>query len=302
MKNPFLSLILWISLQVALFSVPTEKNALVFMSDFFLKDGAVSEMKGVAFGIDRSLPLFDLTHEIPPYDIWAGSFRLAQTIPYWPAGTVFVGIVDPGVGTERKAVVAQLKSGQFLVGPDNGLFTLPAEEIGLHEVRVIASQWRRPSSEKSATFHGRDIFAYVGANLASGKIAFTEVGPLLNREVQKIPHQKAVLEKGRLLGTIPVLDGPYGNVWTNIGESVFQGVKAKKGDRFKVRIFEKNAERFSGEIPFVTTFEEVPLHQPLLYLNSLLQLSLALNQGDFAKTYKIGSGAEWRVEVIPITK
>ena len=100
-----------------------QQKIVVFQSDFGLKDGAVSAMKGVAMGVSSDLKLFDLTHEIPAYNIWQAAYRLEQTVPYWPAGTVFVSVVDPGVGTSRKSVVLKTKTGQYIVTPDNGTLT-----------------------------------------------------------------------------------------------------------------------------------------------------------------------------------
>src|SRR5580704_9478558 len=159
--------------------VGAQNRIVVFQSDFGLKDGAVSEMKGVAMGVSPDLKLFDLTHEIPAYDIWAAAYRLQQTVPYWPAGTVFVSVVDPGVGTERKSVVLKTRTGQYIVTPDNGTLTLVAESLGIDSIREIdESVNRRPGSGSSYTFHGRDVYSYTGARLAAGVIRFEQVGPL----------------------------------------------------------------------------------------------------------------------------
>src|ERR1700727_77148 len=112
-----------------------QNKIVVFQSDFGLKDGAVSAMKGVAMGVSPDLKLFDLTHEIPAYNIWEAAYRLQQTVPYWPTGTVFVSVVDPGVGTERKSVVLKTKTGQYIVTPDNGTLTLVAESLGIDSIR-----------------------------------------------------------------------------------------------------------------------------------------------------------------------
>src|SRR5579872_6654412 len=181
-----------------------QKKVVVYQSDFGLKDGAVAEMKGVAMSVSPDLKLFDLTHEIPAYNIWDAAYRLQQTVPYWPAGTVFVSVVDPGVGTARKSVVMRTKTGQYIVTPDNGTLTLVAESLGLDAIREIDEQVnRRPQSRESNTFHGRDVYSYTGARLAAGVITFEQVGPLLERqEVVRIAYQKAVAEGGRLKGTI----------------------------------------------------------------------------------------------------
>ncbi len=211
--------------------IAAANEALVIQTDFGLKDGAVSAMKGVAFGVDRTLPLYDLTHEIPAYNIWEASYRLYQTLQYWPKGTVFVSVVDPGVGTDRHSVVLKTKSGHYIVTPDNGTLTLVAEHFGIDTVRQIDEKLNRlKGSEKSYTFHGRDVYAYTGARLASGAISYEQVGPLLPAEVVKIPYQPAVAEKdGTLKGTIPILDVQYGNVWTNIDDALLTKAGINKG-------------------------------------------------------------------------
>ena len=113
-----------------------EPNGIVvYETDFGLKDGAVSAMRGVARSVSRDLILEDLTHEIPAFNIWEGAYRLNQTAAYWPPGTVFVAVVDPGVGTDRKNIVLATNSGHYFVAPDNGLLTLVAESLGVAEVR-----------------------------------------------------------------------------------------------------------------------------------------------------------------------
>lgn len=274
-------------------------EALVFQTDFGLKDGAVSAMKGVAFGVDRTLPLHDLTHEIPAYNIWEASYRLYQTLQYWPEGTVFVSVVDPGVGTERKSVVLKTRSGHFIVSPDNGTLTLAAEHFGIEAVRQIDEKTNRlKGSEKSYTFHGRDVYAYTGARLASGAISFEQVGPKLPAEVVTIPYQPAVVEQdGTLKGTIPILDVQYGNVWTNIDEALLGKAGIHKGDNACIRISEGDALKYEGKAPYVSSFGDVPEGQPLVYLNSLLQVSVALNMDSFAANHQVQSGANWHISL-----
>jgi S-adenosylmethionine hydrolase len=278
---------------------PAQSKVVVFQSDFGLKDGAVSEMKGVAIGVSPDLKLFDLTHEIPAYNIWEASYRLRQTVPYWPAGTVFVSVVDPGVGTDRKSVVLRTRTGQFIVTPDNGTLTLVAEALGIGEIREIDEAVnRRRDSQKSYTFHGRDVYAYTAARLAAGVITFEEVGPLLaKQEVVSIPYQKAVLDGKVIKGTIPVLDVQYGNIWTNIPDDLFKQLHISFGELMFVKIFHNGQKVYQGDMPYSATFGAVAVGKPLAYLNSLLQLSFALNQGSFAEANKVASGNEWSVEV-----
>lgn len=275
-----------------------QNKIVVYQSDFGLKDGAVSEMKGVALGVSPDLKLYDLTHEIPNYNIWEAAYRLFQTVPYWPKGTVFVSIVDPGVGTSRKSVVLKTKTGQFIVTPDNGTLTLVAESLGIAGLREIDEKVnRRNGSQDSYTFHGRDVYSYTAARLAAGVITFEQVGPELPKKVVSIPYQKAIIEGGILKGDIAIHDVQYGNVWTNIDERLFNKLKVKFGDVLHVAIFHNHAKVYQGDLNYCQTFATVPVGKPLVYLNSLMQVSFALNQGSFAKAYKIGSGSEWSVEV-----
>lgn len=275
-----------------------QNKMVVFQSDFGLKDGAVSAMKGVAMEVSSELKLFDLTHEIPAYNIWEAAYRLEQTVTYWPAGTVFVSVVDPGVGTERKSVVLKTKSGHFIVTPDNGTLTLIAESLGIAEVRQIDEVLnRRKNSEKSYTFHGRDVYAYTAARLASGAITFEQVGKQSENDVVKIAYQKAVIESKKIKGTISILDVQYGNIWTNIPAALFNQLDIKVGEKMDVIIYQNKIKKYLGVLPYMETFGGVAKGKPLAYLNSLMQLSFALNMGNFSSTYTIYSGSEWTVEI-----
>lgn len=275
-----------------------QPKTVVFQTDFGLKDGAVSAMKGVAMGVNPNVRLFDLTHEIPAYNIWEAAYRLEQTAPYWPKGTVFVSVVDPGVGTERKSVVLKTKSGHYFVGPDNGSFTLIAESLGIQEVHEIDEALnRRRNSQSSYTFHGRDVYAYTAARLAAGVITLAQVGKRLPNEVVKIPFQKPVLEGNTIVGNIPILDVQYGNIWTNISADLFKKLNIAAGQKVKITVWQNDKLIFNGEMPFANTFGEVPEGQPMAYLNSLMNLSFALNMGDFSSKYGVKSGPEWKVKV-----
>jgi len=288
----FLILLLTAKLSIA------QNKIVVYQSDFGLKDGAVSEMKGVAMSVSPDLKLFDLTHEIPAYNIWEAAYRLEQTVRYWPAGTVFVSVVDPGVGTSRKSVVLKTKSGHYIVTPDNGTLTLIAESLGIDQIREIDENVnRRKDSQKSYTFHGRDVYSYTAARLAAGVISFEQVGPLLPGQVVSINYQKATLDGKTIKGNIPVLDVQYGNVWTNIPDTLFNRLNPHFGNIVHVTIYYKQKPVYEGTAPYSQTFGEVAEGKPLAYINSLLQLSFALNQDDFAKTYHVASGSDWSVEV-----
>ncbi len=270
----------------------------VYQSDFGLKDGAVSAMHGVALGVDDDLKVYNLTHEIPAYNIWEASYRLMQTMEYWPKGTVFVSVVDPGVGTDRKSVVLKTKTGHYVVTPDNGTLTLVAEHFGIDEIREIDEAVnRRKDSTKSYTFHGRDVYSYTGARLAANDITFEEVGSKLPAEVMKIDYQTVSVEDGVIKGNIPILDPQYGNVWTSVPASVFEEAGYKHGDIFEVVIKKGEDVVYQGEIPYVATFGDVEEQTPLIYLNSLLDVSIALNMDNFSATNNVYSGPEWNVEL-----
>ncbi|WQV53672.1 S-adenosyl-l-methionine hydroxide adenosyltransferase family protein [Helicobacter pylori] len=293
---------LFLSACIGLSSVYAD-NALILQTDFSLKDGAVSAMKGVAFSVDSNLKIFDLTHEISPYNIWEGAYRLYQTASYWPKGSVFVSVVDPGVGTNRKSVVLKTKNGQYFVSPDNGTLTLVAQTLGIDSVREIDEKTNRlKGSEKSYTFHGRDVYAYTGARLASGAITFEQVGPELPPKVVKIPYQKAKATKGEVKGNIPILDIQYGNVWSNISDKLLNQAKIKLNDTLCVTIFKGSKKQYEGKMPYVASFGDVLEGQPLVYLNSLLNVSVALNMDNFAQKYQIKSGADWNIDIKKCTK
>lgn len=276
------------------------KNAIVIQTDFGLKDGAVNAMKGVAYGVDPNIQIFDLTHEIPAYDVWEASYRLYQSASFWPAGTVFVSVVDPGVGTDRRSIVAKSKTGHYFVTPDNGTLTLLADQFGIDAVREIDEKTnRRTGSDSSYTFHGRDVYVYTAARLASGKISFEDVGPELKKNIVTLEYQKPLLfEENHLDGNIPILDVQYGNVWTNIPDTLFKKLGATYGDTVIVNIYKRGAVvKRSWSMPFVKTFGDVDEGKPLAYINSLGNFSVALNKANFADSFQIKSGKDWNVEI-----
>jgi S-adenosylmethionine hydrolase len=275
-----------------------QNKLVVLQTDFGLKDGAVSEMKGVIMQVDPSLRVFDITHEIPAYNIWDAAYRLDQTIVYWPKGTVFISVVDPGVGSERKAVVAETMNGYFIVTPDNGTLTLIAEHYGMKSVRQIDEAVNRlPGSNASNTFHGRDIFAYTAARLASKKISFLQVGPSVGPSVVRLKYQPAVVSGDSISGTIPALDVQYGNVWTNIPNTMLEKAGFKNRDLVAFTIYHGDTIIYNGKAPITRTFSDVPAGEPLAYINSLLNFSVALNMDSFASKYKVSSGPDWHITI-----
>lgn len=283
---------------IAFVSCTVPMPAVVFQTDFGTKDGAVAEMKGVVLSVDPSLQIFDITHDIPQYNIWEAAYRLNQAATYWPAGTVFVSVVDPGVGTERKSVVLKTKSGHYFVSPDNGTLTLVAKNLGIDEVRKIdESINRRKGSESSNTFYGRDVYAYTAARLASSKISFKEVGKKLPKEVVSINYHEPVLSNGAISGNIPILDIQYGNIWTNIPDSLIYKAGWNYGQELSIEILNKDSTVYKDHIQLTKTFGSVAVGQSLAYFNSLMNFSLAINQGNFSNKYNIYSGPDWTIRL-----
>lgn len=270
---------------------------LVLQTDFGLSDGAVSAMYGVAVSVDTDLRLFNLTHDIPQYNIWEGSYRLQQTISYWPEGTVFVSVVDPGVGSDRLSVVAQTVDNQYIVTPDNGTLTHVKESIGIKEARIIDETVNRlPCSGGSYTFHGRDVYAYTGARLASGVITFEEVGPSVDVADLIVLHKSESSFDGRVVtGNIDILDVRFGNLWTNISRDLFREAGIDYGDALEVTIANSTQQVYKNIMTFGRSFADSHLGEPLLYVNSLDKLGVAINQGSFARAYHIDAGANWKI-------
>jgi S-adenosylmethionine hydrolase len=299
-------IVITIFIQLSQLAFASGNGIVVFQSDFGLSDQAVSAMHGVALGVDKELKIEDLTHDIPAYNIWEGAYRLDAVADFWPTNTVFVSVVDPGVGSERKSVVLKTKTDHYFVTPDNGTLTLVAKRLGIAEVRQIDEKLNRlKGSEASHTFHGRDVYAYTGARLAAGAINFEQVGPKLAPEVLSIPFEAARIDGNKLIGGIPILDPAYGNVWTNIPMSLLLALTKAEDyailytHEFLVTVTQKGKFVLSKTISFERSFAGVNEGQPLLYVNSLENLALALNQANFAAKFNIQAGGEWRIEIVP---
>ena len=276
-------------------------NHLVFQSDFGLVDGAVSAMYGVAYTVEPRLNIHDLTHDITPYNIWEASYRLIQTIRYWPQGTIFVSVVDPGVGSDRKSVVVKTASGHYVVTPDNGTLTHIIRFDGIEAVREIDEHVNRlPRSGQSYTFHGRDVFAYTGARLAAGIIDFEGVGPEMKPEdLVRLPIIEPRLEGSAVCGTIDVLDVRFGSLWTNIPRTLFLQTGVHYGDRVSITIENDTRCVYRNIILFAKSFADVYMGEALAYVNSLDCMAVAINQGSFARAYNIGTGNSWRIRIAP---
>ena len=270
-----------------------ERNAVVIQADF---GGAV--MPGVVFSVSKDIPVFTIQPLIELYHIDEASRNLMDTAPYWPSGTVFVSVVDPGVGTQRKSVVLKTKSGHYFVSPDNGTLSVVAEELGIEAVREIDEKInRRPGTGWSHTFHGRDVYAYTAGRLAAGVITYEQVGPLLAPKVVTLDYPKPVFQDGVVTGTIYVSRGLLGNTAAIIDLASFGQLGAKEGDLLVATIRHDGKTVWEETVPYVRTFGDVPVGQLLLFINDAGYTSLAINQSNFAQTHNIDSGRDWTLSL-----
>ena len=271
----------------------SEKNALILQADF-----AGLVMTGVAYRVSKELDIFNVRPLIPLYNIRAASDSLEYNAQTWPAGTVFVSVVDPGVGTARKSVVLKTKTGLYFVSPDNGSLSGPASAYGIAAVREIDERVNRiPGSEWSHTFHGRDVYSYTGARLAAGVIDFKGVGPLLPNKVLQLKVQRAELRKGVLHGHVVGGTDRLGNAFFSIDRKLFERIKPKFGEMFHLTFTHNNKVVWEGEMPYARSFGSVSVGENLLFMNSSGDLSVAINQGNFAETFGIGPGVDWLVVI-----
>jgi len=283
--QPRLALVLLLALCSAVSAwaqKPAAPPTIVFMTDFGVVDDSVAICKGVMYSIVPGARIVDITHQVTPFNIADGARFLYGATPYFPAGTVFVVVVDPTVGSARKAMVVKSKRGQFFVLPDNGLITLTADRDGLEAAREIKNPAWMIGAALSSTFHGRDIFSPAGAHLARGD-DWTQVGPELDvAKLVRLDLKPARLDERGLTGEVIATDGPFGNLVTNVSAEQFLKLGYARGQVAAVRIGD-----MTMEMPFVKTFADVPLKAPLLYIDSRGRLGLAVNQSSFAATYGI---------------
>jgi S-adenosylmethionine hydrolase len=266
---------------------PQALRVIGFMSDFDVKDDAIGICKAVMDGIAPGVRVIDITHQVTPFDIAEGARFLAGSAPYFPKDAVFVGVVDPGVGSPRKAIIAKSKVGQFFVVPDNGLLTLVQDRDGIEEAREITNPEWMIGSKLSSTFHGRDIFSPAGAHLARGD-DWTQAGPALDvTQLTRITVDKATVEASGLHGEVIGTDGPFGNLVLDVPQEVFAQLGYRIGDTIPVILDGK-----SYSIPLHKTFSDVAIGKPLFYIDSRGRLSLAFNQGNFAENYHIEPPAQ----------
>jgi S-adenosylmethionine hydrolase len=259
---------------------PGTRPTIVFMTDFGTANDAVAICKAVMLGIVPDARIMDITHQVTPYSIEEGARFLEAVSPYYPAGTVFVAVIDPGVGTSRKAVIVKSKKGQYFVLPDNGLITLVVDRDGLASAREITNPGWTIQAPISSTFHGRDIFSPAGAHLSAGW-DFNLVGPEVPQLVRLTPKTFSASDKG-IAGDIIGLDDPFGSLVTDIPGDEFKKLGYNFGDKLRVEINKKPAT-----LLYAKTFMDVPVGDPLLYIDSRGRVGIAVNQGNYSKKFSV---------------
>jgi S-adenosylmethionine hydrolase len=253
-----------------------------FMTDFDVKDDAVGICKAVMDGVAPGVRIIDITHQATPYDIAEGARFLAGSAPYFPRDAVFVVVIDPTVGSTRKAIIARSRTGQYFVLPDNGLLTLVQDRDGIDGVRQITNPEWMIGAKTSSTFHGRDIFSPAGAHLARGD-DWTKAGPAVDvASLVRLNLRSAVVDATGLHGEVIGTDGPFGNLVLNVPAETFAKLGYQVGDTVPVLV-----GRHLYQLPFVKTFSDVAVGKPLAYIDSRGRLSLGINQSSFADTYGV---------------
>ncbi len=258
---------------------------IVMLTDFGSKDFYVGAMKGAMYSVYPDVRLDYISHDVTKFDIAEGAYTLAKAAVEFPPGTVFVIVVDPGVGTERKPIALKTREKKYFVAPDNGLLTSVIEELGLVELREIKNPALTRKGQLSSTFHGRDIFGPVAAHLAKG-LAFEKVGPKLENYV-KLKLEQAKVIDGRIVGKIDTVD-EYGNVLTNIRVQIFNEAGFKKGDVLKLQFDNGNII----ECKYLTTYSDVPIGEYVGLFSSGGVFELAINQGNLAEKLNLKSQTE----------
>ena len=239
------------------------------LSDFGARDGYVAQMRGTILNIFPDAVVTDISHEVERHNIPMGSFILETTAPYFPKGTIHVAVVDPGVGSARKAIVIECNAG-LLIGPDNGLMARASEKLGLKSIYEIRErEFQR--SPVSSTFHGRDIFAYAAGLIASGRKP-KEVGPKVSK-LEKLNLVPPKLSGKSLICHVLHVDN-FGNVVTDVEETMVQRTAATVGDTVEIRSWTRKLQA-----RYVRSYYDVGKGDMALLLGSQGFLEIAVREG-----------------------
>ena len=259
------------------------------LTDYGRDDDFVGVCHGVIRRIHPDAEIVDITHGVERYAVRQGALVLRNTLPYMPIG-IHVAVVDPQVGTERRAIALRTGDGRILVGPDNGLLSLAWERCGVVEMAVDITRSPHRLEPVSATFHGRDIFAPVAAHLAAGAELADAGDPLDPDSLERVELPEPREEDGAVLAHALVIDH-FGNVGMNVDHDRLTGTGITLGGRVAVEV---NGERFVAT--YAHTFADVKPGELIVYQDAYRTLALAINRGDAAGTLGIGVDAELRLQ------
>ena len=269
-----------------------QTNGLIIMiTDFGFKDFYVGAMKGAMYKVFPQARIDEISHEVSKFNIKEGAYTLAKAAPEFPSGTVFVGVIDPGVGTQRKPIVMKTKNGYYFIAPDNGLLTLIAQTMGDLEVREITNRDVMRQDVQSSTFHGRDIFGPAAAHLAKG-FAFEQIGPVLKKYIQ-LPISFAKIVDGAIVGQIDAID-EYGNAITNIRPDLFGKLEIQGGQTVEVEFSNQKKIRCK----YVKAYGDVPVGDYVGLFGSGGVFEVAINQGNLAEQLKLETSREFIVRKV----
>jgi len=258
---------------------------ITLLSDFGLKDPYVAEMKAVILSICPQARIVDISHEIEKFNIRMGAFVLASAAPYFPRGTIYVAVVDPGVGTKRRPIIVETQR-SFYVGPDNGLLMLAAQKEGICHVYHVSNS-RYMLSKVSRTFHGRDVFSPAAAHLAIGTQP-SEFGPEIH-DYTLPEFAKPYMRKGELLGEVLHIDD-FGNVVSNISAKDLEKMDIREDRTLRVKLRGKTLA-----LKLCSAYGEVPAKKPLGIIGSSDFLEISINKGNASKAFKVKIGDSVRV-------
>lgn len=274
------------------------KPAIVMQSDFGIDSGLAACMHGICKRIDPELETYDITHLIPAFDIREASYCLQYTVPCWPDGTVFVSVVDPGVGTSRRACVAKLKNGSYVVTPDNGTLTFLHDMIGVEEIREIDEETNRYQKNKNVSvFHGRDLFAYCAAKLASGKITYEEVGKAYPvKEIVLHELYRAEVSHGDVTAMIQGYD-PFGSAELSVRNEQFVQAGFQLGETLRVSVYDAEECILDREVLYERSFGYVPKGEDVLFQDLASFVTIAANEVNFKQKYGLCEEKAYKVRI-----
>ena len=272
---------------------------IILQTDFGTGSVSVAAMHGVCLSVNNDLKVHDGNHAVPEFDVLSASASLIYLLPYWPKGSVFVSVVDPGVGTSRRSCVALTETGQYIVTPDNGTLTYIEEMFGIKEVRQIDESVNRlKGSEDVFIFHGRDVYAYCAARLAAGVITYEEVGPVYPvEEIVRAEYIRPAKTADEVSGMICEATEHFGLVGTNIPFGWLKEAGMNYGDEVEVIITRKDEKVLEKKMKLVETFGKVAVGEPLVFSSESRTVMLAINRGNATLEYGLSYGPEWKMTV-----